>query len=77
MKAFVLIEVTTGKVTSVLNALRGVKGVMSADIVTGLCDIVATVEAPDSIAVGKIVTGSIHTIDGVVRTRTSFAVESI
>ena len=76
MKAYVLVEVATGKVASVVKALRGVKGVESADSVTGLYDIIAIVEAPDSIAIGKVVTEAIHTIDGVTRTLTCFAVET-
>jgi len=76
MKAYVLTEVATGKVASVVKALREVKGVQSADVVTGLYDVIAIVEAPDSIAIGKMVTEAIHTIDGIVRTLTCFAVET-
>ena len=74
MKAFVLIEVGTGKVASVAKAMRGVEGVKSANSVTGLYDVIAVVEASDSIAIGKVVTEAIHTIDGVARTITCFAV---
>jgi DNA-binding Lrp family transcriptional regulator len=76
MKAFVLIEVATGKVASVVKAIHGVEGVKSADSVTGLYDIIAVVEASDSVAIGKVVTERIHTIDGVVRTLTCFAVKA-
>jgi len=76
MIAYVLIEVATGKVASVVKAMHGVEGVKSADSVTGLYDIIAIVEASDSIAIGKVVTEKIHTIDGVVRTLTCFAVKT-
>jgi len=75
MKAFVLIEVATGKVVSVVKAMHQVAGVKSADSVTGLYDIIAVVEASDSVAIGKVVTEKIHPIDGVVRTLTCFAVD--
>lgn len=75
MKAYVLIEVATGEVASVVKAMREIKGIESADVVTGLYDVIAVARASDSIAIGKIVTDSIHTIDGVVRTFTCFAVE--
>lgn len=70
MKAYVLIEVA-----SVVKTMRETKGIESADVVTGLYDVIAIARAPDSIAIGKIVTDSIHAMDGVVHTFTCFAVE--
>jgi len=69
-KAYVLIETTVGKTTNVLTTLQRVKGVREADAVTGEYDIVAILEAENLEGIGKLVTGDIHTIGGVRRTKT-------
>jgi DNA-binding Lrp family transcriptional regulator len=46
------------------------------DTVTGQYDIIATVEATDLNAIGEIVTGQVHTINGIMRTVTCLTVES-
>ena len=46
----------------------------SVDVVTGPYDIIAIIEAPDLSSVGETVTGSVHTISGIVRTVTCLAV---
>lgn len=75
-RAFVLIETAVGKTKDVVSALHQVKGVTSVDVVTGPYDIIAVIEAPDLSTVGDMVTGSIHTIGGIVRTVTCLAVGS-
>ncbi|MBM3940115.1 MAG: Lrp/AsnC family transcriptional regulator [SAR202 cluster bacterium] len=75
-RAFVLIETAVGKTKDVVNALHQVKGVASVDVVTGPYDIIAVLEAPDLSSVGEMVTGSVHTIGGIVRTVTCLAVSS-
>ncbi len=73
-KAFVLIETTVGKTKDVVSSLHGVKGVTSVDVVTGPYDVICVVEADDLSSVGDAVTGSVHTIGGIVRTVTCLAV---
>ena len=73
-KAFVLIETAVGKTKDVVSALNSVDGVASVDVVTGPYDIIAIVSAPDLSSVGDTVTGSVHTIAGIVRTVTCLAV---
>ena len=74
IRAFILIENSVGRSNDVVAALRGTKGVTSADRVTGPYDIIAVIEAPDLEAVGDIVTNRVHRVPGIVRTVTSLAV---
>ena len=69
-KAYVLINTTVGKSSSVLRSLRQANGIREADGVTGEVDIIAIVEAEDLNGIGKVVTTKIHTVDGVQRTKT-------
>jgi DNA-binding Lrp family transcriptional regulator len=73
-KAFVLIETAVGKTKDVVTALSTVPTVTSVDVVTGPYDIICMVEAEDLSSVGDTVTGSVHTIGGIVRTVTCLAV---
>lgn len=74
-KAFVLIEAAVGKTVEVVAALKAVTGVNSADPVTGPYDVIAVIEGVDINAVGNLVTKKVHTINGVLRTVTCFAME--
>jgi DNA-binding Lrp family transcriptional regulator len=75
VKAYVLIQTGAGKTASVVEALRGTEGVQFADTITGPYDAIAAVEAADPNAIGKLVTETIHALDGVTRTLTCFALE--
>lgn len=75
VKAFVLIETKVGKTMDVVTALKSVEGVLSADPVTGTYDVIAIVEGADINAVGNLITKKIHTIDGMDKTVTCFAME--
>jgi len=74
-KAYVLIEAAVGKTVDVVTALKSVAGVKSADPVTGPYDVIAIIEGVDINAVGNLVTKKVHTINGVLRTVTCFAME--
>ncbi len=74
-KAYVLIEAAVGKTVEVVTALKAVTGVNSADPVTGPYDVIAVIEGVDINAVGNLVTKKVHTINGVLRTVTCFAME--
>jgi DNA-binding Lrp family transcriptional regulator len=74
-KAYVLIEAAVGKTVDVVTALKAVTGVSSADPVTGPYDVIAVIEGVDINAVGNLVTKKVHTINGVLRTVTCFAME--
>ncbi len=73
-KAFVLIETAVGKTKDVVSALHNVSSVTSVDVVTGPYDVICIVQAEDLSSVGDTVTGSVHTIGGIVRTVTCLAV---
>ena len=73
-KAFVLIEVAVGRARAVADEILALDGVTSVDVVMGTFDIIAVVTAPDVSAVASLVTGDIHTIEGVLRTQTCLAV---
>lgn len=74
-KAYVLIEAAVGKTVEVVTVLKSVTGVNSADPVTGPYDVIAVIEGADINAVGNLVTKKVHTINGVLRTVTCFAME--
>ena len=67
-KAYILIETRTGTLLDVSDTLSSVSGVEIVDTITGPYDVIAMVEVSDLNAVGQIVNGEIHGINGVVRT---------
>ena len=72
-KAYVLVETAVGKTRDVLEAVRTIPGIETADAVTGPYDLIITVQASDLNAVGNLVTSRVHTIGGIVRTTTCLA----
>lgn len=75
MKAYVLLQVTTGEITSVVRQLCQVKAVKSAEMTFGEYDAIAIVEAGDLEALGTVIAAQVQTIHGVTRTKTCLAVE--
>ena len=73
-KAFVLMETAVGKTKSVVTSLKKMEGIKSVDTVTGPYDVIAIVEAGNLNDVGDVITGKIHTIDGISRTVTCLVV---
>ena len=73
-KAYVLIETAVGKTRDVAAALRSLKGISSADVVTGPYDIIAVIEEGDLGSLGDMVTGQVHTIGGITRSVTCLSV---
>ncbi|MFC1989174.1 Lrp/AsnC ligand binding domain-containing protein [Chloroflexota bacterium] len=74
MKTYVLIETVVGRNKEVVDALRQAEGVKSVDLVTGVYDVIAIIEAKSLSDVGDIVTGKIHPITGISRTVTCLAI---
>lgn len=66
-KAFILIEAEVGKGHEVVAALKGIEGVVAADLVTGPYDVIATVEGQRLDEIGDIITGKIQPVPGVFR----------
>ncbi len=73
-KAYILIETAVGKSKDVSKELKALPGVETVDAVTGPYDIISVVSADDLNAVGDLVTGQIHTINGIIRTVTCLTV---
>lgn len=70
VKAYVLIEGAAGQIHKILEKLKKIEEVKSADAVTGQFDIIALIEAEDINALGKVSYAKIQMIDGVLRTVT-------
>ena len=73
-KAYLLVETAVGKTRDVANTLRSLNGIETVDVVTGPYDIIAVIAGDDMAVVGTLVTESVHTVQGVVRTVTCVAV---
>ena len=73
-KAYLLVETAVGKTRDVATTLKNLESIETVDVVTGPYDIIAMISADDMAVVGNLVTGSIHTVPGVVRTVTCVAV---
>ncbi len=72
-KAYILIETHVGRCRQVVEGLRSLEGVTSAEVVTGTIDVIALIEAPDMLGVADLVTGRVQAISGVMRTITCVA----
>jgi len=74
-RVYLLANVLPGKDVSIRETLRGIKGVVNADVVTGHYDIVAVIEAKNSSEIFDKVLKKIRLIKGINRTETFVAVE--
>ncbi len=74
-KAYIMIETVVGKSRDVARELRSVPAVDTVSAVTGPYDIIAVVTAPDLNVIGELIPSRIHTINGVARTLTCFALD--
>ncbi len=74
VKAYVLIETEAGKAGDVARGIQKVRGVKSADTVTGVYDVLATVEAADLDALGALVK-QLHSVPGVCKSTSLIAVK--
>ena len=72
-RAFILIDVEVGRTNQVVEALRTVEGIRFADIITGIHDLIACLEADDMSGVAELVTGQVQGIRGVLKTITCVA----
>jgi DNA-binding Lrp family transcriptional regulator len=74
-RVYLLANVLPGKDVSIRDTLRGIKGVVNADVVTGHYDIVAVIEAKNSSEIFDKILKKIRLIKGINRTETFVAVE--
>lgn len=76
VKAYVLIETEVGRTKDVVEAVHGLEGVISVDVVTGPYDAIAIVRGETLNEVGALITARVHPITGITRTVTCLAVKS-
>jgi DNA-binding Lrp family transcriptional regulator len=74
-KVYMLANLTAGKEIFVRDTLRGTKGVVDADIITGAYDLIAILEARDMNDIFSKILKDIRKIKGLTRTETFVAVE--
>jgi len=73
--AFVMLNVTAGKVRSILDTLKQFKEVIEAYSITGPKDIIVRIESEENLeSIAKIVVTKIHEIPGVLHSETYFVV---
>jgi DNA-binding Lrp family transcriptional regulator len=74
-RVYLLVNVLPGKDVSIRDSLRGVKGVVNADLVTGPFDIIAVLEAGDSSEIFNKIIKKVRKLKGINRTETFVAIE--
>ena len=75
-KAFILVETQVGNSKKVMNRLKELEGVKSADTVTGPYDVIAVIELESLNDLGDLVTSKIHPITGISRTVTCLTISA-
>jgi DNA-binding Lrp family transcriptional regulator len=68
--AYLLIQTEVGKAAYVVEAIREVEGVVSADDVTGPYDVIVVTRAESIDDLGKQVVSKIQAVEGITRTLT-------
>jgi DNA-binding Lrp family transcriptional regulator len=74
-RVYMLANVMAGKEHFVRDTLRGTKGVVNADIITGAYDLIVILEAKDMNDIFNKILKDIRNIKGLTRTETFVAVE--
>ncbi|BCB95233.1 hypothetical protein JZK55_01550 [Dissulfurispira thermophila] len=74
-RVYLLANVLPGKDVSIRDTMRGIKGVVNADVVTGHYDIIAVIEAENTSEIFDKILKKIRLIKGINRTETFVAVE--
>lgn len=70
MMAYVLVQTEMAMSATVAARLAEIDGVTAADEVTGPYDVIATVEAPDVVVLGRDVLAKVQAVEGITRTIT-------
>ena len=74
-RVYLLVNVLPGKDLFIRDTMRGIKGVVSADVVTGHYDIAAVIEGKDTQEIFDKIFQRIRKIKGINRTETFVAVK--
>jgi DNA-binding Lrp family transcriptional regulator len=70
VNAYILIQTEVGKAAQVAKEVAQIKGVTSAEDVTGPYDVIVRSEARNVDELGKLVVAKIQAVDGITRTLT-------
>jgi DNA-binding Lrp family transcriptional regulator len=70
VSAYILIQTEVGKASAVVEAVRGLTGVVQADDVTGPYDVILKAEASSIDELGRMVVSQVQLVDGITRTLT-------
>lgn len=70
MTAYVLVQTEMAQSASVAARLAAIDGVTAADEVTGPYDVIAQVQAPDVVVLGRDVLAKVQAVEGITRTIT-------
>jgi DNA-binding Lrp family transcriptional regulator len=70
VQAYILIQTEVGKAASVAKSIQEIKGVTSAEDVTGPYDVIVRAEARNVDELGKLVVARVQSVDGITRTLT-------
>lgn len=70
VSAYILIQTEVGKAAQVAKEVAAIKGVKSAEDVTGPYDVIVRAEARNVDDLGKLVVAKIQGVDGITRTLT-------
>jgi DNA-binding Lrp family transcriptional regulator len=70
VQAYILIQTDVGKAAEVAAEISGVKGVLTAEDVTGPYDVIVRAEATNVDELGKLVVAKVQNVAGITRTLT-------
>jgi DNA-binding Lrp family transcriptional regulator len=70
VNAYILIQTEVGKAAQVATEVAEIKGVASAEDVTGPYDVIVRAEARSVDELGKLVVAKIQSVEGITRTLT-------
>ncbi len=70
MQAYVLVQTEMAQSAKVAARLAKIDGVTAANEVTGPYDVIATVQAPDVVVLGRDVLAKVQAVEGITRTIT-------
>jgi DNA-binding Lrp family transcriptional regulator len=70
VSAYILIQTEVGKASAVVEAVRGLTGVVQADDVTGPYDVILRAEATSIDELGRMVVSEVQRVGGITRTLT-------
>ncbi|KXB06293.1 hypothetical protein AKJ53_00740 [candidate division MSBL1 archaeon SCGC-AAA382F02] len=74
-EAYVLVTASVGRVKEALEEIKNLEEVKEAQVVTGIYDVVALLEAADETSLEEVVEEKIQGIDGVRETTTAIIIK--